>query len=102
MKSEPNAATPKTVGPHAPHAGVAAGAPTAPSSSDGGAGERAGWRWTARRLLAALLGGWLAIGLLCAMLHLLLAASFPVIDLFGLLAAGGWTVVVLFVGIFDH
>ena len=69
-----------------------------------GAGERlvaTRRRWTGRRLLAALAGGWLAIAVLDGMLHGLLGGM-AMIDLAALLLAGAWSMVVGFVGLSDR
>lgn len=72
-----------------------------PDTGQAGAGEPEPSRAPGPHPMALLLGGWLAIALVAGILHLLLGA-FGVIDLCGLLAAGGWSVVIVFAWMDDR
>jgi hypothetical protein len=53
------------------------------------------WPWTLGRLAWALLGGWLAIGLMAGILHVVLG-DLSSIDLGAILLAASWALVIAF------
>jgi hypothetical protein len=59
-------------------------------------------RWSARRWSGVLLGGWLAIGLFCGALRLLLGSGFSAVLLIGLLIGLLWPVVVVFAALSER
>jgi hypothetical protein len=61
-------------------------------------GQAAGsaWAWTLGRLAWALAGGWLAIGLMAGILHVVLG-DLSSIDLGAIVLAASWALVIAFV-----